>query len=174
MSAAVIRFARPDDLDCIIAFIAELAAFEQLADQVKLTRQGLSHHLFGPVPRAEVLIAELGGQPQGFALFFHNFSTFTGKPGLYVEDLYVRPDARGQGIGSALLAEVAALAVARDCGRMEWWVLDWNRQAIRLYGAIGAEPMSDWTVQRLSGDKLTALAAKARGVSPLPVTPAEV
>ena len=157
----LIRFARSDDLDAIIGFIHELADYERLAHEVMLEREELAQHLFGPQPRAEVLIAEHKGQPAGFALFFHNFSTFLGKPGLYLEDLYVRPEARGSGLGKALLARLAALALERDCGRLEWWVLDWNAPALDFYRALGAEPMNDWTVQRLTGDALARLAASA-------------
>lgn len=165
---AQIRAARPHDLDTIIGFIKELAAYERLAHEVVLEPEELARHLFGNQPRAEVLIAELNGQPAGFALFFHNFSTFLGKPGLYLEDLYVRPDARGAGLGKALLARLEALALERGCGRLEWWVLDWNEPALAFYRALGAEAMSDWTVQRLTGDALARLAGADTGAFAIP------
>jgi GNAT superfamily N-acetyltransferase len=118
----------------------------------------LGAKLFGPRPYAEVIIGEVNGTAQGFALFFHNFSTFEGKPGVYLEDLFVRPEARGSGLGKALLSRLAAIAVERDCARLEWSVLDWNAPAIAFYRAIGARPMDEWTVQRLDGDALAALA----------------
>lgn len=117
--------------------------------------------LFGPRPAAEVLIAEWEGEPAAFALFFHNFSTFLGRPGLYLEDLFVRPAHRGRGIGGRLLAELARLAVDRECGRLEWSVLDWNESAIGFYRALGAEPQDDWTVFRVTGEALSRLAARA-------------
>jgi GNAT superfamily N-acetyltransferase len=155
----IIREARADDLDIIIAFIRALADYERLAHEVKTDRETLTRYLFGPRPMAEVLIAEHDGAAIGFALFFHNFSTFEGRPGLYLEDLFVLPQARGLGAGKALLARLAALAIARDCARLEWSVLDWNEPAIAVYRAIGAKPMDEWTVQRLDGDALKALAA---------------
>ncbi|OYU02291.1 MAG: N-acetyltransferase [Sphingomonadaceae bacterium PASS1] len=119
----------------------------------------MAQKLFGPRPYAEVLIGEIDRTPQGFALFFHNFSTFEGRPGIYLEDLFVRPDARGSGLGKALLGKLAALAVERDCARLEWSVLDWNTPAIDFYKALGARPMDEWTVYRVDGDALTGLAA---------------
>ena len=154
-----IRAAEPADIAVIDEFIHALAEYEKLAHAVKADRETLAHYLFGPRPMAEVLIADQDGTPVGFALFFHNFSTFEGRPGLYLEDLFVRPEARGSGAGKALLARLAQLAIERDCARLEWSVLDWNEPAIAVYRAIGAVPMDEWTVQRLDGDALRALAA---------------
>ncbi|GBH28878.1 GNAT family N-acetyltransferase [Sphingobium xenophagum] len=156
-----IRPAMPDDIDMIISFIRALADYEKLSHAVKADRATLAHYLFGPRPMAEVLMAESGGAAIGFALFFHNFSTFEGRPGLYLEDLFVQPDSRGVGAGRALLARLAQIALERDCARLEWSVLDWNAPAIAVYRAIGAQPMDEWTVQRLDGDALRALAATA-------------
>lgn len=154
-----IRAAQPADIAVIEEFIHALAEYEKLAHAVKADRETLARYLFGPRPMAEVLIADRDGTPVGFALFFHNFSTFEGRPGLYLEDLFVRPEARGAGAGRALLARLAQLAIERDCARLEWSVLDWNEPAIAVYRAIGAVPMDEWTVQRLDGDALRALAA---------------
>lgn len=153
-----IRPAIASDLELICRFIRDLAAYEKLAHEVKTDPQVLALYLFGPKPMAEVLIGEIDGAPRGFALFFHNFSTFEGRPGLYLEDLFVEPAARGMGLGKALLKALAALAVERDCPRLEWSVLDWNAPAIEVYRAIGAMPMDEWTVNRLSGAALRALA----------------
>lgn len=153
-----IRSATPADLPLIAAFIRELADYEKLAHEVRFDESTLARHLFGPRPHAEVLIGEVDGAPQGFALFFHNFSTFEGKPGIYLEDLFVRPAARGHGLGKALLKELARLAVERDCARLEWWVLDWNAPAIGFYRSLGARPMDDWTLMRVDGPALRALA----------------
>lgn len=161
MSGVTIRDARPDDLDTILAFIRALADYERLAHEVKADRDVLARHLFGPRPMAEVLIADHDGAAVGFALFFHNFSTFEGRPGIYLEDLFVRPEARGLGAGRALLAHLAHLAIERDCARLEWSVLDWNAPAIAFYRAIGARPMDEWTVQRVDGDALVALSSSA-------------
>ena len=158
MTGIIIRDARADDIDTIHAFIRALADYEKLAHAVKADRDTLARYLFGPRPMAEVLIAEHGGRAVGFALFFHNFSTFEGRPGLYLEDLFVLPEARGMGAGKALLVRLAQLAIERDCARLEWWVLDWNEPAIAVYRAIGAKPMDEWTVQRVDGDALVALA----------------
>jgi GNAT superfamily N-acetyltransferase len=154
----LIRAAEPGDIDIIIQFIRDLADYEKLAHAVNTDRDTLARYLFGPRPMAEVLIAERQGDAIGFALFFHNFSTFEGRPGLYLEDLFVRPEARGSGAGKALLVRLAQLAVERDCARLEWSVLDWNEPAIVVYRAIGAVPMDEWTIQRLDGDALRALA----------------
>lgn len=159
MTGIIIRDARADDIDTIQAFILALADYEKLAHEVKADRDTLARYLFGPRPMAEVLIAEHEGRAVGFALFFHNFSTFEGRPGLYLEDLFVLPDARGLGTGRALLSRLAQLAIARDCARLEWSVLDWNEPAIAVYRGIGAKPMDGWTVQRIDGSALTALAA---------------
>jgi GNAT superfamily N-acetyltransferase len=155
-----IRPADPGDVPLILRFIRELAEYERLAHEVVASEDGLRETLFGPRPYAEVVIAEVGGEPAGFALFFHNYSTFLGRPGMYLEDLYVRPEMRGRGTGRALLAHLARLAVERGCGRLEWWVLDWNEPAIRFYRALGAQPMDDWTVFRVAGDALQRLAGE--------------
>ncbi len=154
-----IRSAVPADLDVIHGFILALAEYERLSHEVRADKQVLGRHLFGERPMAEVLIAELDGKPVGFALFFHNFSTFEGRPGIYLEDLFVDPAARGAGIGKALLVKLAQLAVERDCARLEWWVLDWNEPAIAFYRSLGARPMDEWTVNRVDGEALKALAA---------------
>jgi GNAT superfamily N-acetyltransferase len=164
MSAApaiVIRPAVREDVGEILAFIRELAEYEKLAHEAVADEAGLAAQLFGTTPRAEVLIAEVDGQSAGFALFFHNFSTFVGKPGLYLEDLFVRPTFRGFGLGKRLMVRLAKIAVERDCGRFEWSVLDWNQPAIDFYRSLGAAGMDEWTVQRVAGDALTALAAQA-------------
>ncbi|MFC3100486.1 GNAT family N-acetyltransferase [Altererythrobacter lauratis] len=153
-----IRPATAVDVPLIAALIRELAAYEKLAHEVRFDEATLATKLFGPRPYAEVLIGEVAGEAQGFALFFHNFSTFEGKPGIYLEDLYVRPAARGLGLGKALLRHLAALAFERDCARLEWWVLDWNAPAIGFYKALGARPMDEWTVMRVDGPALAALA----------------
>ncbi len=154
-----IRPAKPADLPLIAALIRALADYEKLADEVRFDEATLGEHLFGPHPHAEVVIGEVDRQPQGFALFFHNFSTFEGKPGLYLEDLFVRPEARGAGLGKALLAHLAKLCVARGCARLEWSVLDWNAPAIGFYESLGARMMDEWTVMRVDGAALPALAA---------------
>ena len=153
-----IRPATPADLPLIAEFIRDLAAYEKLSHEVRFDEAKLGEKLFGPRPYAEVLIGELGGAPQGFALFFHNFSTFEGRPGIYLEDLFVRPEARGSGLGKALLAHLAKLCVTRDCARLEWWVLDWNAPSIGFYLGLGAKPMDEWTVMRVDGEALTQLA----------------
>lgn len=153
-----IRPAVPADAARIFAFITALAAYERLAHEVKTSAEQLAQQLFGPTPRAEVLIGEIDGAARGFALFFHNFSTFEGRPGLYLEDLFVEPEVRGAGLGRALLARLAQLAIERDCARLEWSVLDWNEPALAFYRALGAQPMTEWTVQRLDGDALKAMA----------------
>ena len=157
-----IRAAVAADLPLIAALIRELADYERLAGEVRFDEAVLGTKLFGPRPYAEVLIGELDGTPQSFALFFHNFSTFEGRPGIYLEDLFVRPAARGSGLGKALLAELAALAVARDCARLEWAVLDWNTPSIGFYHALGAVSLDEWTGMRLSGAALTQLGAATR------------
>lgn len=149
-----IRFAVRDDLPLIAQFIRDLADYERLAHEVRFDEAVLGERLFGPRPYAEVLIGEIDGVPQGFALFFHNFSTFEGKPGIYLEDLFVRPDARGSGLGKALLKRLAALAIERDCARLEWSVLDWNEPSIAFYKSLGARMMEGWTVMRLDGAAL--------------------
>ena len=154
-----IREAIRADLPLIAQFIRDLADYEKLAHEVRFDEAVLGDRLFGPRPYAEVLIGEIDGVAQGFALFFHNFSTFEGKPGVYLEDLFVRPEARGSGLGKALLKQLAALAVERDCARLEWWVLDWNEPAIQFYKKLGAKPMDEWTTFRVDGDALLELAA---------------
>ncbi len=157
-----IRPAAAADLPLIAQLIRDLAAYEKLAHEVRFDEAVLHSKLFGPRPYAEVVIGELEGAPQGFALFFHNFSTFEGKPGIYLEDLFVRPEARGSGLGKALLAHLAALAVERDCARLEWSVLDWNEPAIGFYKKLGARLMDEWTVMRLDGSALQQLGAAGR------------
>ena len=159
--SGMIRPATPDDLDTIIAFIRALAEYEREPEAVMLDREELRGHLFGERPYAECVIAEDGDGAAGFALFFHNFSTWTGKPGLYLEDLFVLPERRGRGHGKALLAHLAKLAVGRGCGRFEWSVLDWNEPAIGFYRSVGAVGMDEWTVQRLEGEALRRLADQA-------------
>ena len=142
----------------IADLIRGLARYEKLEDQVEMTEELLAAALFGERPYAEVVLAEEDGLAVGFALFFHNFSTFLGRPGIYLEDLFVLPEHRGRGIGRTLLAHLARLAVERGCGRLEWAVLDWNRDAIGFYERLGARPLSEWTVYRLTGEALTDLA----------------
>ena len=154
-----IRPATPADLSLIAQFIRDLADYEKLADEVRFDEAVMGEKLFGARPYAEVIIGEIDGEPQGFALFFHNFSTFEGKPGVYLEDLFVRSAARGSGLGKALLSRLAAIAVERDCARLEWSVLDWNEPAIGFYKKLGARLMDEWTVMRVDGDALTGLAA---------------
>jgi GNAT superfamily N-acetyltransferase len=154
-----LRAATAADVPQILAFIRGLADYERLLHEVVATEEGIRQALFGPKPYAEVVLAEDDGVPVGFALFFHTFSTFLGEPGLYLEDLFVVPEARGRGVGRALLAHLSRLAVERGCGRVEWAVLDWNAPAIRFYDSLGAQPNSEWTVYRLTGEPLAALAA---------------
>ena len=161
--AIVIRPAVREDTGRILAFIRELAEYEQLAHEAVADEAGLARQLFGDTPRAEVLIAEVDGEAAGFALFFHNFSTFVGKPGLYLEDLFVQPQYRGLGLGKRLMVRLAKIAQDRDCGRFEWSVLDWNTPAIDFYRSLGAVGMDAWTVQRVTGDALAALAAQDAG-----------
>lgn len=157
-----IRFATPNDVPLILTLIRGLAEYERLAHEAVVTETDLRESLFGEQPGAEVLIAELGARAAGFALFFHNYSTFLGRRGLYLEDLFVFPELRGHGVGRALMARLAHLAVERRCGRFEWWVLDWNAPSIAFYRALGAQPMDEWTVFRLTGDALTRLAGEWR------------
>ena len=159
-SGVQLRSAQLTDVPDILALIRELAEYEKLAHEAVADEATLAAQLFGDTPAAEVVIAEVDGQPAGFALFFHNFSTFLGKRGLYLEDLYVKPEYRGLGLGRRLMVHLAGVAVARDCGRFEWSVLDWNAPAIAFYRELGALPMDEWTVQRVTGDALRALAAR--------------
>lgn len=153
-----LRPAAPRDIPLILSLIRELAEYEREPSAAVATEQMLQQHLFGERPYAECIIAELDAAPQGFALFFHNFSTWRGRPGLYLEDLFVRPAARGSGLGRAMLIHLARLAVARGCARMEWAVLDWNEPAIGFYRSLGATPMDGWTTWRLTDDALNRLA----------------
>ena len=161
MTTPVVRVATVDDVGVILGFIRALAAYERLADAVIADEAALAATLFGPRPAAEVLLVEADGRPRGFALFFTSYSTFLAKPGLYLEDLFVEPDARGRGLGLALMATLAGICVARGYGRFEWSVLDWNQPALDFYRALGAAPQDEWTVQRLTGPALAALAARA-------------
>ena len=147
------------DVAVILDLIQQLAEYERLADRVTATEEQLRKTLFGARPAAEVLLAAVDGETVGFAVFFATYSTFLAKPGLYLEDLFVKPHARGQGIGTALVARLAQLAAERDCGRVEWSVLNWNEPSIRFYESLGAVPMSDWTTFRLAGEALAKLAA---------------
>ena len=153
-----IREGKEQDIPLILDFIIQLATYEKLAHEVKATPEQLHKTLFGEQAFAKVLIAEWDGKAAGFALYFFNYSTFLAKPGLYLEDLFVSPQVRGKKIGKALLSKLAQIALANDCGRFEWWVLDWNQPAINFYRSIGAEGMSDWTVQRVDGEALIELA----------------
>ena len=157
-----IRTATEEDVPLILGFIRELAHYERLEHQVVATEDSLRKTLFGNPRFAEVLIGETDSEPFGFALFFHNYSTFLGRPGVYLEDLYVRPDLRGHGYGRALLARLAAIAIERNCGRVEWSVLNWNEPAIRFYRGLGALPMDQWSVYRITGDALEKLARNER------------
>ena len=151
--------ATPDDVPAILSLIQGLGEYERLAHEVVATEERLRETLFGDNPAAEVLMATVGGEPVGFALFFRSYSTFLARSGIYLEDLFVRPAWRGRGVGRRLLAQVARLAVERGCGRLEWAVLDWNEDALRFYRRLGAVPLSDWTVHRVSGSALSALAS---------------
>jgi GNAT superfamily N-acetyltransferase len=162
----MIRAATPADTPVIARLIRALAEYERLADEVVFDESQLQQHLFGPRPYAEVLLAEDGAAVVGFALFFHNFSTFVGQPGIYLEDLFVEAEYRGRGHGKALLAALAKLAVARGCGRVEWAVLDWNEPSIRFYRSLGAAPNDGWIVYRLTPPALQTLAAHADRSSP--------
>ena len=152
-----LRTATEADVPLILQFIRDLAEYERLAHACVATEESVRETLFGERPYAEVIIAEHDGAPAGFALFFHNYSTFLARPGIYLEDLYVRPDLRGHGIGKALLARLAAIAVERKCGRLEWAVLNWNESAIQFYRSLGALPQDEWTVYRVTGDALERL-----------------
>ena len=155
-----LRPATPADLPAIVGLIRELAVFEKLEHLVVVTPESLQPQLFGARPAAEAVVGEVGGQVVAFALFFTNFSTFLGQPGLYLEDLYVQPAHRGTGLGKALLSHLGALAVERGCGRFEWSVLDWNNNAIRFYEKMGATVMPDWRICRVAGPALQAYARR--------------
>ena len=157
----MIRPATVADVPVIARLIRALADYEHLSDAVTLDENHLREHLFGPRPYAEALLAEDAGEVVGFALYFHNYSTFRGQPGIYLEDLFVLPEQRGQGHGKALLVELARIAVALGCGRMEWSVLDWNEPALKFYRALGATPLHEWTMYRLTDAALTDLAYSA-------------
>ncbi len=154
-----IRDATEADTALVLWFIKQLAEYEKLTQEVEATEEKISKALFGPKPYAEVLIGEYRSEPVGFALFFHNFSTFMGKPGLYLEDIFIIPEMRGRGFGKIMLQFLARIAVERDCGRMEWAVLDWNEPSIQFYESIGARLMKEWIINRLSGEQLSSLAA---------------
>lgn len=159
MSATItLREAVRTDLPTILALVRALAEYEKLAHEITATEADFARALFGPTPHAHGLIAEVDGKPAGVTVWFYNFSTFAGRPGIYVEDVYVDPAHRGQGIGLAMFRHLARRAVAENCARMEWAVLDWNEPAIRFYRGLGAKPMDEWTVQRVSGAALAALA----------------
>jgi len=155
-----IQSATIDDVPLILSFIKDLAIYEKLLHEVVATEELLKETLFGPHTPAEVVIGYLDEIPVSFALFFHNFSTFLGRPGIYLEDLFVKPEARGKGIGQKMLAYLAHLAKSRNCGRLEWWVLDWNETAIGFYKRLGAKPMDEWTVYRVTDQALNDLAAE--------------
>ena len=165
MTQGSIRRARPEDVEEIVLMVRELAEFEQALDEAVATVEQFHAALFGPQPKVFAHVVDEptpdGRRLGGFAMWFLNFSTWVGKHGLYLEDLYVRPELRGRGYGKALLATLAKECVDNDYGRFEWWVLDWNTSALDVYRAIGAEPMDEWTVQRVAGDALRALAAQA-------------
>lgn len=153
-----IRAATKDDCALIVQFISELAEYEKLAHEAVATPKDIETALFGPQPKAFCAIAEVSGQPAGFALCFYNFSTFLGKPGIYLEDLFVRPEFRGKGIGKMFFQYLAQRALDENCGRIEWWVLDWNEPSIEFYKSMGAKAMDEWTVYRLTGDDISNVA----------------
>jgi GNAT superfamily N-acetyltransferase len=153
-----IRPARPDDAELLVNLVRELAVYEKLEEHARATPDDFRTHLFGPRPAAEAAVSEVDGEPVGFALWFSTFSTFRGQPGLYLEDIFVKPGFRGRGIGKGLLAAVARRAVERGCGRLEWSVLDWNAPAIGFYRSLGARPMDEWTVYRIDDEPLRRLA----------------
>lgn len=158
MPSITFRPATPDDTPLILQFIRDLAEYERLSHEVEATEDRLQATLFGERRVAEAIFAEVDGVAAGFALFFHNYSTFLAKPGLYLEDLFVKPEYRGLGVGKALLKELARIAVERGCGRFEWWVLDWNEPSIEFYKRQGAIAQDEWTVYRVTGEALTKLA----------------
>jgi GNAT superfamily N-acetyltransferase len=158
-SSFIMRFAKQEDIALILYFIKELAKYEDLLEQVVATEQVLHKWLFEQ-KAAEVIIGEYEGRPVGFMLFFHNFSTFLGKAGIYLEDLYIEPHMRGRGLGKKMLKYLAQVALERKCGRLEWWCLDWNKSSIGFYKSLGAMPMDEWTVYRVSDEALQKLAAE--------------
>lgn len=161
MSRVQVRPATRDDVPLIVQFIKDLAEYEREPQAAEATPAMIDEALFAVRPACECLIGEVDGRPEGFALFFHNFSTWKGKRGVYLEDLFVRPSARGVGLGKALLARLAQIALERGCPRLEWNVLDWNEPALKFYRSLGAEPLDGWTIHRLSGDALSRLATQA-------------
>lgn len=163
--ACTIRFGRPEDVPTIFSLIQGLAEYERLSDEVVGSEALLRVHLFGERPFCEVLLAEAGGKAVGFALFFHNYSTFLTRPGIYLEDLFVLPEERGHGYGKALLTALGRLAYERGCGRLEWSVLDWNEPSIQFYRALGAVAMDGWTINRVTGAALESLARQGPPVS---------
>lgn len=158
LSRPTITPASAADVPAILAFIRELAAYEKLLDRVEATEELLREGLFGPRPVAEVLMARLDDKPVGYALFFHSYSTFLARPGIYLEDIYVQPAVRGRGVGKALLIEIARIARDRNCGRLEWSVLDWNQPAIDFYLSLGAKPLNEWTMYRMDELAIATLA----------------
>jgi GNAT superfamily N-acetyltransferase len=158
---ATIRPCRPDDAEALVNLVRELAVYENLEEFARATPAQVRAHFFGPRPFAEAILAEVEGEPVGFAIFFGTYSTFRGQPGLYLEDIFVREEHRGRGIGRALLATVAKVAVERGCGRLEWSVLNWNEPAIGFYRALGAHPLDQWTVYRIDDEPLALLAQQA-------------
>lgn len=158
---ATIRPCRPEDAETLVALVRELATYEKLEQFAKATPESFRKHLFGPRPSAEAILAEVGDAPAGFALFFQVFSTFRAAPVLYLEDIFVRSEYRGRGIGKALLARTARIAVDRGCQRLDWSVLDWNEPAIKFYRGLGARPLNDWTTYRLDDEPLVRLAMLA-------------
>ncbi|MFZ4761841.1 MAG: GNAT family N-acetyltransferase [Alphaproteobacteria bacterium] len=164
----VIRAAQANDAGLVLQFIKDLAEYEKLLHEVVASEQDLVETLFGANPKAHAVIVEWQGKPVGFALYFYNYSTFLGKPGIYLEDLYVQPDYRSMGIGKQILYWLAAKAVAEECCRLQWWVLDWNEPSIEFYKKIGAVPMDEWTVFRVDGQQLKQLAAKLDVATPCP------
>jgi GNAT superfamily N-acetyltransferase len=162
--ACTIRFGRPDDIPTIFNLIKGLAEYERLSDAVVGNEELLREHLFGERPYAEVLLAEAGGRPVGFALYFYNYSTFLTQPGIYLEDLFVLPEERGRGYGKALLSALGRLAVERGCGRLEWSVLDWNEPSIQFYRSLGAIGMDEWTTNRIDGAALEQLGSMGPAV----------
>ncbi len=173
MNSYSLRAAEPRDLNAIVTLVGELAEFEQLTHLLEITPEGMAPHLFGPRPMVECVIGEVAGEVVGFALFFSNFSTFLGRPGLHLEDLYVRPEQRRTGLGAALFSYVGKLALERGCGRLEWSVLDWNANAIAFYEQMGATVLPDWRICRISGEALKAFGAEdGPFAAPQPAQPA--